>query len=142
MHDVGKIGVPDAILLKPGKLDPEEWEIMKRHTVIGAEIIGDHPSELLVAARVVALSHHERWDGGGYPAGLAGEAIPEIARIVAISDVFDALLSVRPYKKAWSLEDTTAKLHAERGHHFEPRVVDALFRVLPECLAVRDSYRD
>jgi putative two-component system response regulator len=142
MHDVGKIGVPDSILLKPGKLDAAEWEIMKRHTVFGAEILGDHPSDLMVAAKQVALHHHERWDGAGYPGGLAGEAIPEIARIVAIADVFDALLSVRPYKQAWSIEDTTQKIASERGHHFDPRVVDALFRVLPECLAVRETYKD
>ncbi len=142
MHDVGKIGVPDRILLKPGKLDAEEWEIMKRHTVIGAEIIGDHPSELMVAARSVALCHHERWDGAGYPNGLAGTAIPESARIVAIADVFDALLSVRPYKAAWSLEETTQKIYSEQGKHFEPRLVEALFRVLPECLAVRERYKD
>jgi putative two-component system response regulator len=142
MHDVGKIGVPDSILLKPGKLDAAEWEIMKRHTVFGAEILGDHPSDLMVAAKQVALHHHERWDGAGYPSGLAGEAIPEIARIVAIADVFDALLSVRPYKQAWSIEDTTQKIASERGHHFEPRVVDALFRVLPQCLTVRETYKD
>jgi putative two-component system response regulator len=142
MHDVGKIGVPDSILLKPGKLDASEWEIMKRHTVFGAEILGDHPSDLMVAAKQVALHHHERWDGAGYPGGLAGEAIPEIARIVAIADVFDALLSVRPYKQAWSIEDTTQKIASERGHHFDPRVVDALFRVLPQCLTVRETYKD
>jgi putative two-component system response regulator len=142
MHDVGKIGVPDRILLKPGKLDLEEWEIMKRHTVIGAEIIGDHPSELMIAARSVALCHHERWDGGGYPGGLQGNAIPEAARIVAVADVFDALLSVRPYKTAWSLEETTQKIQSEQGKHFEPRLVDALFRVLAECLAVRERYKD
>jgi putative two-component system response regulator len=142
MHDVGKIGVPDRILLKPGKLDLEEWEIMKRHTVIGAEIIGDHPSELMVAARSVALCHHERWDGAGYPGGLQGNAIPEAARIVAVADVFDALLSVRPYKTAWSLEETTQKIQSEQGKHFEPRLVDALFRVLAECLAVRERYKD
>ena len=142
MHDVGKIGVPDRILLKPGKLNLEEWEIMKRHTVIGAEIIGAHPSELMIAARSVALCHHERWDGAGYPAGLAGAAIPESARIVAVADVFDALLSVRPYKPAWSLEETTQKIQSEQGKHFEPRLVEALFRVLPECLAVRERYKD
>lgn len=142
MHDVGKIGVPDRILLKPGKLDPEEWEIMKRHTIIGAEILGDHPSELMVAARTVALRHHERWDGRGYPDGLSGEAIPEIARVVALADVFDALLSVRPYKKAWSVEETVAHIRNESGHHFDPRFVEALLRVLPECLAIRERYKD
>jgi putative two-component system response regulator len=142
MHDVGKIGVPDRILLKPGKLDADEWETMKRHTVIGAEIIGDHPSELMKTAKTVALHHHERWDGNGYPTGLRGAEIPEAARIVAIADVFDALLSVRPYKQAWSLEDTTQKIKSEQGKHFDPRVVDALFRVLPECLALRERYKD
>ncbi|HET9953387.1 MAG TPA: two-component system response regulator [Polyangiaceae bacterium] len=142
MHDIGKIGIPDRILLKPGPLDPEEWEMMKRHTVIGAEILGDHPSELIRMARLVALRHHERWDGKGYPDGLRGEQIPIAARVVAIADVFDALLSVRPYKRAWSVEDTLAKLSAESGHHFDPTVVNAFLRILPECLEVRARYRD
>jgi putative two-component system response regulator len=142
MHDVGKIGVPDSILLKPGKLDREEWEIMKRHTVIGAEILGDHPSDLLVTARLVALRHHERWDGSGYPNGLSGTQIPEVARIVAIADVFDALLSVRPYKRAWGVDETIAQIKAEDGKHFDPSAVAALLRVLPECLAIREKYRD
>ncbi len=142
MHDVGKIGIPDSILLKPGKLDPEEWETMKRHTVIGAEILGDHPSELMAMARLVALRHHERWDATGYPDGLRGTDIPEPARIVALADVFDALLSVRPYKRAWSLDETIEHIKAQSGRHFEPRLVDAFFRVLPECLAVRDKYAD
>jgi len=142
MHDVGKIGVPDRILLKPGKLDAAEWETMKRHTTIGAEIIGDHASELMVMAQLVALRHHERWDGSGYPGGLAGLDIPEVARVVALADVFDALLSVRPYKRAWSVPDTLDHIKAESGKHFEPRVVTAFLRVLPECLALRDQYQD
>ena len=142
MHDIGKIGIPDRILLKPGKLDADEWEIMKRHTLIGAEIIGDHPSELLRTAHAVALAHHERWDGNGYPRNLKGEAVPEVARIVAVADVFDALLSNRPYKRAWSTEDTIAHMKAKRGRHFEPRVVSALLEVLPECLEVRRRYSD
>jgi len=142
MHDVGKIGVPDKILLKPGKLDAEEWEIMKRHTVIGAEIIGDHPSELMATAKLVALRHHERWDGTGYPSGLNGLDIPEAARVVALADVFDALLSVRPYKRAWSVEETMEQIQSDSGRHFEPKVVTALLRVLPECLAIRERYRD
>src|SRR5690606_27048310 len=99
MHDIGKIGMYDSILLKPGKLTPEEWEIMQQHTLHGAEIIGEHPNELLRAAREVALCHHEKWDGTGYPRGLSGREIPVIARVVATADVLDALLSERPYKR-------------------------------------------
>jgi len=99
MHDIGKIGVPDHILLKPGALNPEEWEIMKTHTLIGTDIIGDHESPLLRTARTVALTHHESWDGSGYPRGLAGEAIPLEGRIVAIADTYDALISQRPYRR-------------------------------------------
>jgi putative two-component system response regulator len=142
MHDVGKIGIPDRILLKPGPLDRDEWELMKRHTTIGAEIIGDHPSELLRTARVIALRHHERWDGSGYPDGLSGEAIPKIARVVAIADVFDALLSERPYKAPWTVEATVETLRAQSGRHFEPGAVTALLEVLPECLALRAQYSD
>ncbi|HYO94529.1 MAG TPA: two-component system response regulator [Polyangiaceae bacterium] len=142
MHDIGKIGVPDSILLKPGKLDAAEWELMKRHTTVGAEIIGDHPSELMVMARMVALRHHERWDGSGYPGGLSGLDIPEVARIVALADVFDALLSVRPYKPAWSVQTTLEHIRAESGRHFEPRLVEALLRILPTCLAIREQFSD
>jgi putative two-component system response regulator len=142
MHDIGKLGVPDRILLKPGKLEPEEWKLMKRHPSIGAEIIGEHPSELLVLARVVALRHHERWDGQGYPDGLVGEEIPVEARIVALADVFDALLSVRPYKPAWTVERTIAHILEQSGKHFEPRLVSAFMSRLDECLAIRDRYAD
>jgi len=142
MHDIGKIGIPDKVLLKPGKLDPDEWELIKRHTTIGAEIIGDHPSELLIMARTVALRHHERWDGTGYPGGLKGADIPVEARIVALADVFDALLSVRPYKPAWSLDDTMKYVFAQRGQHFDPEITDAFVQVLPDCLRVRETYKD
>ncbi|HKO50608.1 MAG TPA: two-component system response regulator [Polyangiaceae bacterium] len=142
MHDVGKLGIPDRILLKPGKLTPEEWEIMKQHTVIGAEIVGDHPSELMQTARMVALRHHERWDGSGYPHGLSGEANPAIARLVAVADVFDALLSARPYKKPWTVAATIEEFKAQSGRHFEPAAVSALLDMLPQCLAIRDQYRD
>ncbi|MEO7034216.1 MAG: two-component system response regulator [Polyangiaceae bacterium] len=142
MHDVGKLGIPDRILLKPGKLSPEEWEIMKRHTLIGAEIVGDHPSELMQTARMVALLHHERWDGSGYPHGLRGEAIPPIARLVAVADVFDALLSARPYKAPWTVADTVAEFKAQSGRHFDPDAVSALLDILPQCLAIRDRYSD
>lgn len=142
MHDVGKIGIPDRILLKPGKLDPDEFETIKRHTTIGAEIIGDHSSDLIVLARVVAMRHHEKWDGTGYPGGLKGTDIPIEARIVALADVFDALLSVRPYKPAWSLDDTMKYIFAQRGQHFDPQIMDAFVQVLPECLRVRETYKD
>jgi putative two-component system response regulator len=142
MHDVGKIGIPDQILLKPGKLTPDEWETIKQHTVIGAEIIGDHTSDIIVMARIVALRHHERWDGGGYPGGLKGAEIPIGARIVALADVFDALLSVRPYKAAWTLDDTLKHIFSQRAQHFDPDVVDAFIQVLPDCLRVRETYRD
>jgi putative two-component system response regulator len=142
MHDIGKLGVPDRILLKPGKLDSEEWEVMKRHSTIGAEIIGEHPSELLVLARMVALRHHERWDGKGYPDGLLGEAIPVEARIVALADVFDALLSVRPYKPAWTIEKALYHIREQSGQHFEPRLVTAFISRLDECLAIRERYAD
>jgi putative two-component system response regulator len=142
MHDIGKLGVPDRILLKPGKLDPDEWEVMKQHTTIGAAIIGDHPAGLMVVAKKVALYHHERWDGTGYPEGLAGEAIPLEARIVALADVFDALLSVRPYKRAWSAAEAVQYFEEQRGRHFEPRLVAALLDNLDECLAIRTRYAD
>jgi putative two-component system response regulator len=142
MHDVGKIGTPDHILMKPGKLTEDEWAIIKRHTVIGAEIIGNHPSDLLATARVVALRHHERWDGTGYPDGLKGKEIPVEARIVALADVFDALLSVRPYKPAWSLEMTMEYIRGAKGGHFDPRLIEEFLRILPDCLAVREQFRD
>jgi cyclic di-GMP phosphodiesterase len=142
MHDIGKLGIPDRILLKPGKLTPEEWELMKQHTRIGAEIIGNHPSELMQAARMIALRHHERWDGSGYPDGLRAEAIPAMARVVAVADVFDALLSARPYKEPWSIAATVEEFKAQSGRHFEPSAVDSLLAILPECLELRERFRD
>lgn len=105
MHDVGKIGIPDNVLLKPGKLDEEQWKIMRTHPKMGAEIIGTHSDELLKTAQIVSLTHHEKWDGSGYPNQLKGEEIPLMGRIIAIADVFDALTSDRPYKRAWTIED-------------------------------------
>ncbi len=137
MHDVGKIGIPDAILQKPGKLDADEWKIMRRHPEIGAEIIGEDPSELLRLARVIALGHHEKWDGSGYPFGLAGEAIPLAARIVAIADVFDALTCVRPYKRAWSVEDAVALIREESGKHFDPVLAARFIEHLPEMMIIK-----
>ena len=142
MHDVGKIGIPDAVLQKPGPLDPQEWATMRRHPEIGAEIIGEHPSGVLRLARSVALAHHEKWDGSGYPAGLAGEHIPLEARIVAVADVFDALTSVRPYKKAWAPEDAMAHIAAQAGQHFDPELVHLFAPLLPELLDIRQRWQD
>lgn len=142
MHDIGKIGIPDHILLKPGKFDPEEWAIMQRHAVIGAEIMGESKSELLALARNVALTHHERWDGKGYPNGLAGESIPIEGRIAAIADVYDALLSKRPYKKPWPQEDAVAYIVRESGKAFDPTLVELFLRLLPEYDTIRKQYSD
>ena len=118
MHDVGKIGIPDSILLKPDRLDPDEMEIMRSHTIIGANILDNHDTELLTMAHAIALTHHERWDGTGYPQGLTGDAIPIEGRITAICDVFDALLSDRPYKKAWSLDRTISYMGTSKNSPF------------------------
>ncbi|NWB85838.1 response regulator [Pseudomonas gingeri] len=142
MHDVGKIGIPDAILQKPGKLTDDEWQIMRQHTVIGAKIIGDHPSGLLHTAQIIALSHHEKWDGSGYPNGLAGEDIPHVARVVAIADVFDALTSERPYKRAWSVEDAVGLIRQQCNQHFDPELVGIFLDCLPEILKIRERWAD
>ncbi|HUO63040.1 MAG TPA: HD domain-containing phosphohydrolase [Terriglobales bacterium] len=124
MHDVGKIGVPDAVLLKPGKLDADEWEVMKQHTAIGARILHGSPSPVLLAGEVVALAHHERWDGRGYPQGLSENAIPLAGRICAVADVFDALTSNRHYRDALPNPTVWEMIQAEKGRHFDPVVVD------------------
>lgn len=142
MHDVGKIGIPDAILRKPGKLDAQEWRVMQSHTTIGAEILGEDDSTLMKLAHSIALYHHEKWDGSGYPAGLKGEAIPIEARIVALADVFDALTSERPYKKAWSVEDAVALIEQERGKHFDPNVVEVFLQSLPELLSIKETWKE
>ena len=142
MHDIGKIGIPDSILRKPGKLDEGEFEIMKTHCMIGAEILGDDTSELLQLAKVVALTHHEKWNGFGYPHGLSGEEIPRVGRIVAIADVFDALTSERPYKKAWSVEDAVELLQTSAGEHFDPLLVSLFVDSLPEVLDVKKKYAE
>jgi putative two-component system response regulator len=125
LHDIGKIGVPDAVLLKPGKLTDEEFEQMKAHTAIGAEILSGSSSSLLRMAERIALTHHERWDGTGYPNGLARERIPLPGRIVAVADVFDALTHERPYKHAWTIEEAVAEIFHQGGRHFDPAVVHA-----------------
>lgn len=142
MHDVGKIGIPDSILLKPGKLSHEEWQVMKQHPIIGAQIIGNHNSALIKLARETALCHHEKWDGSGYPHGISGETIPISARIAAISDVFDALTSERPYKAAWSVERAVTLLKEESEHHFDPVVVELFIENLDEIIAIKERYRD
>lgn len=141
MHDVGKIGISDAVLLKPDKLTEAEFDIMKTHTNIGVSILMGNDS-LIVAAREIAGSHHERWDGTGYPQGLAGEQIPILARICAVADVFDALTSSRPYKKAWSVEDAFDQVVSESGKYFDPVIVDAFKVAMPEILRVRELYHD
>jgi putative two-component system response regulator len=129
LHDIGKIGVSDAVLLKPGRLTDEEFDHVRTHTTIGAGLLDDSEIPVVRLARVVALSHHERWDGNGYPQRLAGEDIPLPARIVAVADVFDALSHARPYKEAWPHDQVMAELVAQRGLHFDPAVVDALFHL-------------
>ena len=138
MHDIGKIGIPDAILLKPGKHTPDEFAIMKRHTLIGYEILKESPSKYLQMGATIALGHHEKFDGSGYPYGLRGEEIPLAARIVAVADVFDALTSVRPYKQAWPVQDAVAYLRKQRGTHFDPGCVD---RFLARFNRVMDIYQ-
>lgn len=142
MHDIGKIGIPDHILLKPGKLDSDEWATMQRHVEIGAEIIGEHRSELLAMARLVALTHHERWDGLGYPHGLAGEDIPIEGRISAICDVFDALLSKRPYKEAWPEQQAVDFIISQSGKAFDPALVNLFIELVPELNRIRSLYLD
>lgn len=142
MHDIGKIGTPDRVLLKPGKLDAEEWAEMQRHVEYGADIIGKHSSPLLQMAREIALYHHEKWDGSGYPHQTANTDIPLSARIVAIADVFDALTSERPYKKAWSIEDAINLLKKEAGKHFDPDLVPAFERCLPRVMQVMEDHKD
>lgn len=141
MHDVGKIGIADAVLLKPGKLTAEEFTIMKTHTQIGVTILSGNDA-LIVAAREIAGSHHERWDGTGYPQGLSGEQIPILARVCAVADVFDALTSTRPYKQAWTVEDAHAWVLSESGKYFDPAVVSAFELAMPEILRIRELYRD
>jgi response regulator RpfG family c-di-GMP phosphodiesterase len=131
LHDVGKVGVPDAVLRKPGALDPAERRLMQQHTTIGAAILTGSSSPLIRHAEAIALAHHERWDGSGYPRGLRGEEIPLTARICAVCDVFDALLSPRPYKKPWPLPDVLAELQQQRGRHFDPALVDAFLALVP-----------
>ncbi|WIO73222.1 two-component system response regulator [Porticoccaceae bacterium LTM1] len=140
MHDIGKIGIPDSILKKPAKLEEDEFDVMKTHCEIGAQIIGDDASELLQMAKTIALTHHEKWNGQGYPKGLSGQDIPRIGRIVAIADVFDALTSKRPYKEEWPVDDAIGLLEESAGVHFDPQLVALFKSVLPEVLKVKERF--
>jgi putative two-component system response regulator len=145
LHDIGKVGIPDAVLLKPGRLTPDEWAVMKTHTRLGAEAISravqdtHQPMAFLAYARQIALHHHERWDGYGYPHGLRGEQIPVVSRIVTVADVFDALTSDRPYRPAFTPDEAVATMVAERGRQFDPEVLDAFIAALP---FVADMWQD
>lgn len=141
MHDIGKVGISDTILLKQGRLTAEEFATMQQHPLIGARILtGDHP--LIKASREISLTHHEKWDGSGYPGGLAGEEIPLFGRICALADVFDALTSIRPYKKAWPLDEALDLIRENAGSHFDPRLVDAFFESLPAILSIKSIYNE
>lgn len=142
MHDVGKLGIPDRILLKPGKLDPEEFEIMKQHTVIGAELLSNSNSPVLQMGEVIALTHHEKWNGSGYPNRLAGEDIPLVGRICAIADVFDALSSRRCYKDPWPLEKTLQEIRSLAGKQFDPYLVTLFDKILPVIINIQQTHTD
>ena len=142
MHDVGKLGIPDEILLKPGRHTPEEFAIMKTHAEIGAHIMSSHRSDITDMARSIALTHHENWDGSGYPSGLVGENIPLPGRISAICDVYDALTSKRPYKEAWTQEKALEFIQEQSGKKFDPTLVEAFVGVISKVNALRDEYPD
>jgi two-component system, response regulator RpfG len=142
MHDIGKIGIPDGVLLKPGKFAPDEWSVMKRHTTIGHAILSDSQSTYMQIGAIIALNHHERFDGKGYPNSLSGEEIPLIARVVAVADVFDALVSARPYKQAWSTEDAILYIKQQSGSHFDPMCVDAFIECLDAIKLIQHDYAD
>ena len=142
MHDVGKVGIPDSILRKPGKLTPDEWEIMKSHTVIGAGMLAGGRSDLLQTAEKIAMFHHERWDGSGYPMGMRGTDIPMVGRITSVCDVFDALTSERSYKVAWTPEAARAEIERQSGTQFDPDVVKLFIGIWPDILRIREHYLD
>lgn len=140
MHDTGKIGIPSTILRKPARLNDDEWRVMKTHTSIGHDILSKSNAPLFKLAAEIALNHHEWWDGSGYPRGLQGASIPEAARIVAVADVFDALTMKRPYKEAWSNEAAIAQMHQETGTHLDPDLVSRFEQILPDILAIKNSW--
>jgi putative two-component system response regulator len=140
MHDMGKVGIPETVLRKPGKLDADEWTIMRTHCRIGYEILSGDNEPVFQLAAEIALRHHEKWDGTGYPDGLAGEAIPESARIVAVADAFDALTMNRPYKAAWPAEQALESLRLDKGQHFDPAVVEVFENISPSILAIKAQW--
>ncbi len=142
LHDIGKVGIPDCVLLKPGRLDDREFEIMKTHTTIGGKMLDGHDSHLLCTAREIALTHHEKWDGSGYPAGLKAEEIPVFGRICSLADVYDALTSNRPYKKAWSVEEAVQEIERSKGKMFEPKLVDLFHKVLEKFITIQKEYQE
>ncbi|NOQ15482.1 MAG: response regulator [Methyloprofundus sp.] len=142
LHDVGKIGIPDAILLKPGKFEPAEWAIMQTHAQIGADILKGEHCPLILTAKEIALTHHEKWDGSGYPNNLTGENIPISGRLTAIVDVFDALIMIRPYKAAWTIDNAVAHIKEQSGHHFDPTVVSLFLDKLPDLIKVKQLHSD
>lgn len=142
MHDVGKIGIPDHILLKPGRLSPEEWHMMSQHPQIGADIIGTHPSPILQLAHQIALTHHERWDGKGYPNQLQKEQIPLVGRIIAIADVFDALTTKRPYKAEWPVQDAVNYMLKSSGSHFDPELIVLFYQLLPDFIDIKQQWSE
>ncbi len=142
MHDIGKIGIPDSILLKSGPLTPAEQEVMRAHPRIGYDILKGSPSKYLSMGAIIALGHHEKYDGTGYPNGLHGDDIPVVARVVAVADVFDALVSERPYKRAWSVPEGIEHVRSQRGKHFDPNCVDAFFADLSKIEEIRGQFSD
>lgn len=142
MHDIGKIGIPDSIMLKPGKLTDEEFAEMQKHPQIGSEILGESDSDLIELAKIVAMTHHEKWDGSGYPNQLKGEDIPIEGRIVALADVFDALTSVRPYKEAWSVEQAVEFIISQKEKHFDPELVDLFVKELDQIIEIKNHWKD
>jgi putative nucleotidyltransferase with HDIG domain len=142
MHDIGKIAIPDSILLKPAKLTPEEWTIMQSHTTLGYDMLKHSERRLLKAAAIIANEHHERWDGSGYPAGKKGEEIHVFGRITAMSDVFDALGNARVYKPAWELERIVELFKEEKGHHFDPELVGVFLDNIDGFVRIKETYKD
>ncbi|MBL6998416.1 MAG: HD domain-containing protein, partial [Gammaproteobacteria bacterium] len=142
MHDIGKIGIPDNVLLKPGKFIADEWGVMKQHTEIGHSILSNSQSRYIQMGSIIALNHHEWFDGSGYPNGLKGREIPLVARIVAVADVFDALVSTRPYKQAWATEEALEYLKLNSGIHFDPQCVKAFFDRLQDIMRIKSELKD